>query len=210
MFEKLESAFVGGRPYIQGSQMVSNSTSFIRRNNPTKTIVLNQAKFIKTTDKEVFISSTKSLNLTELGSLDYSIDNKNNSFHLYCNEDIVQRHKDSQDSNIVFLEVDKLNAVVSFNDSATNLDSILRSIISASKKLHSDLSSQTRDVWFTGFRGAEINTDSDMLPKSGRIHFKHLLTIGKEQFQTLSDVWISDDETVNDIPKFKLMFAYKK
>jgi len=211
---ELACFFVGERDYIQGSQIISQTINWLENlpANKDSDITLIDAKFSAITTKQVIASIQSDLDEQKIGELSVLVNENSITVHLFeSSNEVTIRTPDTPPAYDNLVEVDKLNGQANFSSLKGDLNSILCSIIAANKKLHANLSDSVYDIWFTGFRNAEIPSKTAKLPTEGIISFNNMMTMGKGPYQTLSKVTVYDTTDSNNpvIDTFIISFAYK-
>lgn len=207
--------FRGKRTYIQGSLILSLAAERLRSEGLIKslpTAQLLKSKFNQISNKGVIFLPSGECPLDNdvvLGEAIFKEDGQIHSVSFVEDNKISPPHEVDRHSLIQRLEVGKpLNGSCDYAIEAS-LDALIASVIEAVKALHTKLSEDVYDIWFTGFSGAEFPMDTKKIVTQGNIIIKNLMVkrVGK-QFQTLFRVTINDSIPAQT-STFMLTFAYK-
>lgn len=207
--------FRGKRNYIQGSMILSLAAEKLIAEGIIQDIEsakLIKAKFNQITDKGVKLLVADQHDKKDdiiLGEASFS--ENSNSLKVYFIEDTQNTPPQEEDrSSLIqnFTITEELNGTCVFTIEPT-LDDKLASIVEVVKTLHSDLSNDVYDIWFTGFSGANFPLNSQNISTSGKITVKNVMKKKTPDFiQTLFRITIDEPESGMS-SSFMLTFAYK-
>ena len=205
MKQSLDVFFRGSRPYIQGSLILSQAAVVAQQWWQATT--LSASKFSEIVESSVWVSDEKS-EADSFGEATFS-DGQGNNHRMYFFIDSgtpPPRHPDRGSCLTQFETDGDLNTRSEF-EIEPNPDDLLAAIVETTKTAHEKLPGDIRDVWFTGFRGADIPISPERIAPSGAIHLECRMHRGKgQQYQTLFAATV---ESADGEYEFLLSFAYK-
>jgi len=206
MAQPIDVFFRGDRPYIQGSLVLSQAARIAFDGFGDGFLV--SAKFSQIITCGVEVAPSGEGSGEAFGEAQFrTVDGERHKLEFFACKAVEPPRRPDRGSTLTsFSDDGNLNASAAFSI-APELDDLLAAVVETTKKAHERLPASVYDVWFTGFRGAHLPLNADLIPQSGQIVIENRVRRGDGgSYQTLFNARI---ESAAEAHEFLLSFAYR-